>query len=117
MYIIETDIIDSDIPMLLSKKAIKKAGIKLDLVNNKAEIYGKVVNLKSISAGHYCILLRDKSINIECYFTGTETDQEISIIVIKLHKQFAHPSPKHLKALLRNAGVLSPNCSKVIDVT
>jgi len=42
---IETDVIDSEIPMLLSKKAMKKANMKLDLVNDKAEIYGQIVNL------------------------------------------------------------------------
>ena len=112
---IETDIIESDIPMLLSKSAMKKAGMKLDLVNDKAEVYGKTVNLQSTSAGHYCIPLRDTSIDIECCFTGVESDEEISKVITKLHKQFAHPSPKRLKGLLRDAGVLSPACSKVID--
>ena len=36
---IKVDIIDSDIPLLLSKSAMKSAKVKLDLENDKAEIF------------------------------------------------------------------------------
>ena len=52
---ITTDIVDSDINLLLSIKAMKKAGIILDLVNDSAEIFGKVVPLNHTSSGHYCL--------------------------------------------------------------
>ena len=38
---IETDVVESDIPLLMSKSAMKKAGMKLDLVNDRAEIFGE----------------------------------------------------------------------------
>lgn len=38
---IKTDVVDSEIPLLLSKTAMKNAKIKLDLENDKALIFGK----------------------------------------------------------------------------
>ncbi len=38
---IKTDVVDSDIPLLLSKDAMKKACMKLDLESDTAEIYGE----------------------------------------------------------------------------
>ena len=40
---IETDVVESDIPLLMSKSAMKKAGMKLDLVNDRAVIFGEEV--------------------------------------------------------------------------
>ena len=36
-------------------------------------------------------------------------------MVIKLHKQFAHPSAKCLKTLLEDARVYDSDCQKVLD--
>ena len=52
---IKTDVVSSDIPILLSKTAMKKAHMKLDLVNDTAEILGKNVSLNCTSPGHYCV--------------------------------------------------------------
>jgi len=52
---ITTDVVDSDIPLLLSIKAMKKAGIVLDLVNDSAQIFGKVIPLNHTSSRHYCV--------------------------------------------------------------
>ena len=38
---IRTDVVDSDIPLLLSVKSVKNAKVKLDLANDTAEILGK----------------------------------------------------------------------------
>ena len=52
---IHTDIVTSDIPLLLSLKAMKAAKIKLDLVTDSAGILGKTVALNHTSSGHYCV--------------------------------------------------------------
>ena len=56
---ITTDVVQSDIPLLLSKDAMKKAEMKLDLVHDRAEIFGKDVELQSTSSGHYCVPLKE----------------------------------------------------------
>ena len=38
-FLTQTDVVNSKIPLLLSKMAMKKAKIKLDLVHDKAEIF------------------------------------------------------------------------------
>ncbi|CAF2215355.1 unnamed protein product [Rotaria magnacalcarata] len=52
---IETDVIDSDIPLLLSRSAMKKANTKLDFTQDSAVMLGKVIPLSCTSSGHYCI--------------------------------------------------------------
>ena len=48
---IKTDVVTSDIPLLLSLETMKKAGVKLDLVNNSAEIFGKHIPLSYTESG------------------------------------------------------------------
>lgn len=50
-----TDVVDSDIPLLLSRTAMKTAGVKLNLEDDTAEILGKTMNLNVTSSGHNCI--------------------------------------------------------------
>ena len=113
--LIETDVVESDIPMLMSRSAMKKAGMKLDLLNDKAEIFGKEVDLQSTSSGHYVISLKDSEANIEqsLFAEGIEF-KEKEKIVTKLHKQFAHPSKKRLKSLLVDAGIYDKECEEIL---
>ena len=53
--LINTDVVKSDIPLLLSKEAMKKAKVKLDLENDRAEILGVEVTLNATQSGHYCV--------------------------------------------------------------
>ena len=94
--------------MLLSKKAMKKANMKLDLANDKAEIYGQVVHLQITSTGHYCVPLKETSVQIKNCFNVVEADEDNVRVITKLHKQFAHPSANRQKGLLRDDGVLNP---------
>ena len=58
---IMTDVIDSDIPLLLSKSDMKRMQMCLDLKNDTAQIMGKTAILNCTSAGHYCIpILREE---------------------------------------------------------
>ena len=57
---IKTDVVESDIPLLLSRTAMKKAAIKMDLENDTATIMLKEVALNLTTSGHYCIPI-DKS--------------------------------------------------------
>ena len=52
---IKTDVVHSDIPLLLSRDAMKTAGVKMDLENDTANIFGKDVALNLTNSGHYCI--------------------------------------------------------------
>lgn len=105
---VKTDVVDSDIPLLLSRSTMKKAGVKMDLENDTAIIMGEEIALNLTASGHYCIPV-DKTetmpveeinaVNIEGL-----NDKEQKAVLLKLHRQFAHPSKKKLEALLKDAG-------------
>ena len=106
---IQTDVVDSDIPLLLSRTAMKKAAIKMDLENDTATIMGRGVALNLTSSGHYCIPIdKTEEVPVEdvCAVWLQElTRQERYKILLKLHRQFAHPPKKRLIALLKDAKV------------
>ena len=62
---IKTDVVTSDIPLLLSPEAIKKPGVELDLVNDSAEVFGKHIPLNHDESGHYCIPLNTDMLPME----------------------------------------------------
>ena len=65
-FTIQTDVVDSDIPLLLSLDTMKRAKIKLDLEHDTAEILGETVNLNHTTSGHYCVPIdKSKEIPVE----------------------------------------------------
>ena len=59
-FLLNADVIDAEIPLLLSKGAIKKAGVIIDLKKDKVEIFGKKVKIFLSKIGHYCIALNKR---------------------------------------------------------
>ena len=96
----KTDVVQSAIPLLLSKSSMKKAKIKLDTENDTAEILGVSINLNCTSSGHYCVPIVSREIDAELVcavkLENLYNKQRYNTI-FKLHRQFAHPSQKRLK--------------------
>ena len=125
---IEVDIIDSDIPLLLSKEAMKKAKMKIDLEDDTAIVLGKRITLDTTSAGHYVIPLLSKAdgkhINDDQVFQmedllsvdliGAQTDDKMKALD-KLHRQFGHRPKDSFVNLLKSADVWSSEMSDLID--
>ena len=106
--IIHTDVVESDIPLLLSLQAMKKAKIKLDLEKDSAEIFGQNIMLNHTSSGHYCIPIDKGEISLEnvCTVKLWELDdKERYKTLLKLHRQFAHPPERKLVTLLKDANI------------
>ena len=55
---IATDVIDEDIPLLLSKKSLKKGRSQIDFSNDKINILGQEVPLEISWSGHYLLPIR-----------------------------------------------------------
>ena len=116
---IKTDVVDSNIPLLLSKDTMKKASVKLDLENDMAEIFGSNVLLNETSSGHYCIPIRNEvaeagvleSVNEVCLGSSEKVKYKA---LVKLHRQFAHPSQGKLKALLQDAKIWNQDIAEKI---
>ena len=90
---LETDVADTDIPLLLSKAAMKKSSTIIDFDKDTAMMFGKQLLVKTTS-GHYAIPLRKRQQIVET--CPTEEVQNILICtnnsptkkeIIKLHCQ------------------------------
>ena len=88
---------------------MKRAGVKMDLENDSATIFGKDIALNLTTSGHYCIPIdRTENIAVEEVFSVKLEEmgrQDKVKTLLKLHRQFAHPRPRKLKSLLQDADI------------
>ena len=100
-----TDIVECNVPLLLSKESMKKAGMSIDLKNDTVTVFEKCLKLDTTTLGHYKLLIYPSS--------TTERVDEVLIntaswssdkIALKLHRQFAHPASEKLQKLLKESG-------------
>ena len=117
-----TDVVNSDIPLLLSKDAMKKAGTCLNFEDDTVTMLKKKIPLSCTSSEHYYIPIT-KSLPDKRKFKHIPFIKEISSkntakkfkIATKLHRQFSHPSSKKLCDLVKNAGVTDPEFIKILQ--
>ena len=108
---INTEVVSADIPLLLSKESLQKAGTVLDLKNDKAEMFNQPVQLELTSSGHYCINILSENVNtiepedITLIANGDIHSKFNKQTLEKLHKQFGHASVDRLKRLLQSAEI------------
>ena len=128
---IRTDVVDCEIPLLLSKGSLKDADAQLDFRDDNITMYGKEINLQHTSNCHYCIPLTPKqlavtniqqngSLPVEVLFTVNDlqnkSPQEKAAMASKLHKQFGHPvNSERLKQLLSDANIWDDDLFKQVD--
>ena len=109
---LQTDVVEVNVPLLLSKQAMKTAETKLDFANDSVSMFGENINLSFASSGHYMIPLYQK---VDVLLTTTDKDRKKS--ATKLHLQFGHaPSHKTIQ-LLKDAGQNDADYFKLIDST
>ena len=112
--LLETDIVDADIPLLLSKKSMKKVGMRLHFDKDCVELFGKEIPLNETSNGLYYIPLT-KSKQLIDHISNDDDFKEPVILTLtskktnkdiatKLHRAFAHPGVDKLLRLLDHAG-------------
>ena len=112
---IETDVIDGDLPLLLSKDAMKKAEMNIDFIHDNVTIFGHTQKLMFTSSGHYCIplghytddLKSDRKSECDSFalFGSANSVDEKHGMMQKLHRQFSHAPYHRIKNLLKDAGV------------
>ena len=120
---LETDIVNADIPCLLSKPALKRAGTVLRLDEDKAEIFGNEINLDCTSSGHYALEIEDcKNEKVEGLYDEEILINELSndyqskvVQLVKIHKQFAHPIRATMEQLLKESGNIDNEVREILD--
>ena len=125
--ILTTHVVTCNIPLLLSRDSMKKAGCHLDFMNDRVTLFDEHISLRLSQSGHYCVplfqycnqsvnALRNHVQNVMFSTPSFSTDKDKCIRQVrKLHKQFAHPTPVKLKKLLYDAGVDDKLVMGVVD--
>ena len=116
--LIAANVVENELPLLLSKPSLKKIGAVIDFVNDTMKFMDETVQLLETKSGHYCIPICNKK-KLVCdnmvkkpYLVLTLTEEavmgknksEMQTKALKLHKQFSHASADKLIVLLKNAG-------------
>ena len=117
---IDLDIIDSDIPLLMSKKAMKEMKMKINMEDDTVDIWGRKVDLTTTSSGHYCLsLLGDaEEVNVAWVLNvdlGTLTKPEQFKMMNKLHKQFGHTRKEKFITFMKDANAWRPELEEHLD--
>ena len=110
---IETDIVEADIPLLLSRKAMKKASTNINFMEDKVSMFGEDLDVVVTESGHYALPLNEQSKIMKKLEEGnpkvtlslvTVDPADKKKVAIKLHSQFSHPSARNLIKLVVGAG-------------
>ena len=110
---IESDIVETDVPLLLSKDAMKRAETEINFVTDTVRMFGQEQDVFITSSGHYAVPLNNsgevmmqvenrKEVKVNLVVEGISQNNDK--IALKLHAQFGHPPKARLVNLLRRAG-------------
>lgn len=111
---VTADVIDYDIPLLLSKESMKRGNTKIDFSSDKVIIFGQSIDVTFTTCGHYCISIKNQncdnktqkiSTSLFCKNISDSTKDEKDKIAQKLHRQFSHPSSDKLLQLINDSGI------------
>lgn len=126
---IETEVVPANIPLLLSKTSLKRAGTILDMENDSAVMFNQPVKLDFTSSGHYCVDIvgSEDACPTYCDQILANTEEEVLTItdkmstsektkvLEKLHKQFGHASADKLQRLLSSSGSKDTECTSLLQ--
>ena len=117
---IVTDVIDSELPLLLSKKEMQVAKTKIDFDNDIINIFGQDIKISFTASGYYFIpisrtnqaivdIAEDNnyraSVLLSIADISSESDDEKFKISRKLHCQFGYASASKLQKLIKASSI------------
>ena len=114
--LIETEVVPSDVPLLLSKDMMKRSKAALNFEKDTISLFGKEQTMICTTTGHYAIPI-SKNISVlsnECDISQSELNvilltlkegADVKSVAKKLHYQFTHPRTEKLVQLIKTAGV------------
>ena len=112
---IEVDVIEYDIPLLLSKEALERAHACINIKDDSVKLFGEKINFIVLSSGHFSVplsktvkLLKDidhnRYIRISLQLQSINPEDK-SEIASRLHSKFAHAPANKMIKLLNSAGL------------
>ena len=111
------DIVEADVPLLLSKRQMKEYGMILDLSKDEVRFKGKNIWLEESSSGHYMLpLVADHAVrDIYAINLTMLKGAALKNAICKLHKQFGHPTKDKLKHLMKDAKIWNDDMETVLS--
>ena len=119
---LETEVVDTELPLLISKSAMKASGMVLDFQKDTAQFGDQELPLQTSSSGHYLISLKKEdtidepntsealiAMNME-----SKDDAEKKKIAVKLHQQFGHPTYDRLSEMIKLAGITDEKFHEIL---
>ena len=119
--LLETEIVPSDIPLLLSKETMKRAKAKMCYEKDKIELFGEEQDMLCTTSGHYAVPIGKSSIKVpseemkSTIVLFSQKDNDKKAIAKKLHTQFCHPSATKLIQTIENSGNNDLDLKKAIE--
>ena len=109
---ISTDIVEKDIPLLLSREAMKKARMSINFKNDTAQVFNTQVHLNITKSGHYTVPLTPHTHLLNMLNTNQKPNIVLTLQnqmskrdqAVKIHQQFAHAPAEKLIKLTQSAG-------------
>ena len=111
--LLETEVVPSKVPLLLSKETMQKAKAHMDYDEDTISLFGVKQAMICTSTGHYAIpikkpniyndVLSNKDENVVLF--NLKEDANVKAVAKKLHIQFSHPKSNRLIKLVKDAGV------------
>ena len=115
---IQCDVVESEVPLLLSRKTLKKMKAIINFENDSACILGERVNLSITSSGHHCVNILPETVPNDVYAVVLHNLDDSSLFkaLKKIHCQFGHPPRRErLVTLLKDAGVWEDRYMEVLN--
>ena len=96
---IKTDVIEADIPLLLSKNAMKATNTVIHFQSDRVNMFGKQINLQFTSTGHYVIPL-----SRNCKIAYIDADKEdVDVCLVNVDREFTGKSAEKKKKGCKNS--------------
>ena len=112
---IRTEVVESDLPLLLSCEAMKQANVVWDFGRQQATFLGRKIQLDVTSCGHHCIPVKQVSATNICYLTLTGDEPDVTKMLKHIHSQFAHPTKAKMILLLKDANKWKEEWGELIN--
>ena len=117
-FLLTTDVIETDIPCLLSKAAMVKSNMVIDMANNTIDMFNNKVDMVKVPSGHSAIVI--KPYNMEkrdefFSFVAVPENEKYDLKRIRhIHEQLGHPSQTTMEVMFKTTNIIDENIKSLI---
>ena len=113
---IKTDVIENDLPLLLSKEAMKKSDVKIDFARDKVNFLNRNVDIVFTSSGHYAISIC-RAEQLSDHFYKNNESERVLLTINELSSKSHYEQKRITKKLYFHFGQSSAEKLEKFHVT